>query len=296
MPLSPYFTSRLINANTYIIQGDGCDAYLLLGEDEALMIDAGESTHSIREYAQMLTDLPVARVINTHSHFDHTGGNGYFDVIYGTEGIARSAKNCMGANPADYPLDYTFTLVKDGDIIDLKGRPLEILVLDCHAPGNIAILDRTNRILFPGDELECGQVLLLPGYAEQMGQIHAKPAASVETYLHAMERLNRYRDSFDTIFPAHNGSPIDPTYLDWYIELAKKIMNGYEGKEDCSTPSYNESAAHFPLKDAHYRRAEYQGASLVYCQDLIFDRDYAHADQLAPATRLHLICKDCARQ
>ncbi len=296
MPISPYFTSRLIGRNTYIIQGEGCDSYLLLGDDEALMIDAGESVHNIREYAEKLTDLPVSRVINTHSHFDHTGGNGFFDVIYGTKGISRSAKNTMGCDPKAYKLDYTFTLVEDGEIIKLKGRDLQIIVLDCHAPENIAILDRTNRILFPGDELECGQVLLLPGYAEEPGQIHAKPAASVETYLHAMEKLNSFRSEFDTIFPAHNGSPLDPIYLDWYIELAKMVIKGFEGIEDCSTPSYNESAAHFPLKDANYRRAEYKGASLVYCKDLIFDKDYANADKLAPATRLHLICKDFARQ
>lgn len=49
----------------------------------------------IRAYVQSLTELPVKRVINTHSHFDHIAGNGFFDVIYGTAGIARSAKNTM---------------------------------------------------------------------------------------------------------------------------------------------------------------------------------------------------------
>lgn len=86
------FKSQKITDNTWRIITPGCDCYLLEGTDEAFMIDSGMSAQDIRAFAQSLTPLPVSRVINTHSHFDHTAGNGFFDVIYGTEGIARSAK------------------------------------------------------------------------------------------------------------------------------------------------------------------------------------------------------------
>lgn len=290
------FKARKIADHTLHIATPGCDCYLLEGDSEAFMIDSGMSAQDIRAFAQSLTPLPLSRVINTHSHFDHTAGNGFFDVIYGTEGIARSAKNTMGCNPADYRLDYTFTTVRDGDIIDLEGRPLRVIVLDCHAPGNLAVLDEKNRLLFPGDELETGQVLLLPGYAEKPGQIHAKSASTVETYLRAMQKLARFADRFDTICPAHNGSPIGKEWLYKYITLAQMILDGFEGKTDCSSPSYNASANHFPRPDANYRRAEHDGASLVYCKDLVFDADYPNAMRVRPATDLHILCKDFARQ
>lgn len=293
--MTDFRTEKLTN-NTWRIFTPGCDCYLLEGDNEAFLIDAGMSPQNIREYAQTLTQKPLSRVINTHSHFDHTAGNGFFDVIYGTAGISRSAKNTMGDDPSRFPLDYTFTLVNDGDIIDLAGRPLRVIELDCHAPGNLAILDETNRMLFPGDELEQGQVLLLPGYAEVMGQTHAKPAASVETYHRAMTKLAAFADSFDTICPSHNGSPIGKEWLFKYIALAEKILNGMEGKTDLSSPSYNSGADHFPRPDANYRRGESDGASLIYCADLITDADYAKADSLNPATNLHIICRDFARQ
>lgn len=296
MPSSLYFASRMLTPNTYIITGAGCDCYLLLGDDEAFLIDSGTPHHNLRAYLQTLTNLPVQRVINTHSHFDHTGGNGYFDIIYGTAGIARSAKNAMGGDASLFPLDYEFTIVQDGDLIELAGRPLEVIVLDCHAPGNLAVFDPQNRLLFPGDELEAGQVLLLPGYAEKPGQIHAKPAASVETYLHAMQKLEPYYDRIDWICPAHNGTPIDKSYLKKYITLAQMILEGFEGKADCASLTYQPSAKHFPRPQANYRRAEYEGASLVYCRDLIWDSDYAKADTLPPATELHLISGKNARQ
>lgn len=291
------FMSRQLTENTYIITGSGCDCYLLLGEDEAFLIDAGMSTVNIRAFAQSLTDLPLRRVINTHSHFDHTAGNGFFDVIYGTAGISRSAKNTMGSDPAKYPLDYTFTLVKDGDVIDLKGRPLKVIELDCHAPGNLAILDETNRMLFPGDELEAGQVLLLPGYAEEMGQVHSRPASTVETYRNAMQKLKSFEDKFDIICPAHNGTPICKAYLDRYIRLAEMILAGeIVGDPDCSSPSYNAGASHYPYPDAGYLRAEYEDASLIYNKYLIFDADYPKAADLPNATLCHEKSAKTARQ
>ncbi len=290
------FHAKKITDNTWHITTPGCDCYLLEAENEAFMIDSGMSDKDIRAYVQSLTALPVSRVINTHSHFDHTAGNGFFDVIYGTVGISKSAKNTMGAPFENYPLDYKFTIVTDGDVIDLKGRELTVIELDCHAPGNIAILDKKNRMLFPGDELESGQVLLLPGYAEVMGQIHAQSAATVETYLHAMQKIAAYADDFDLIYPAHNGTPIGKEWLYKYIALAEKILAGYEGKTDLSSPSYNSRAGHFPYPEANYRRGEHEGASLIYCADLIFDKDYKKAPGLHPATPLHMQCKDFAKQ
>lgn len=290
------FAARLICDGTWLIRGEGCDCYLLEGGAEALMIDAGESAADIRAYGQELTDKPLRRVINTHSHFDHTGGNGFFDEVLATAAIARSAKNTMGAPPERYPLDYGFTIIRDGDVVDIGRRRLRIVELDCHSPGDVAVLDESRRLLFSGDEVESGQVLLLPGYAEEPGQIYAKPAASVETCLRAMQKLKALQPEYDAICPAHNGSPIDPVYVDWYIRLCEDVLAGQSGALDCSSPSYDAGAAHFPYPGAGYRRAAYKGASLVYCGALLRDADYTHADALPPATPLHLISAYYARQ
>ena len=281
-------TAALIAENTYAIRGEGCDAYLLTGDTEGIMIDAGVSSRDIREFAEQVCGKKVRCVVNTHSHFDHTAGNGYFDVIYGTDGISRSAKNTFGGDPSRYKLDYEFTIINDGDIIDVGGRPLQVILLDSHSPGSIALLDINGRALFPGDEIDTGQVLLLPGYAEKPGQMHARPAASVETYLRAMTRLGDMREKYDNIYPAHNGAPVDIAVLDNFIELAKRILDGYEGNLDCSGRGYNDSMGHFPRKEANYRRGEFNGVSLIYCADLIRDADYEKG-QTEPATELHRV-------
>jgi glyoxylase-like metal-dependent hydrolase (beta-lactamase superfamily II) len=237
------------------------------------MIDAGMSRRDIRAYVSTLTDLPVSKVINTHSHWDHTGANGFFDVVYITEYASRSAKNPIGiADPADYPMDYDYTFIHDAEIINIEGRPLEIIELDCHSQGNIAILDINNRMLFTGDELESGQILLLPGFGEKPGEKYARPASTVEKYLRTLEKIKTFENRYDAIFPAHNGTPIDTSYLETYMEAAQRILDGIEGIEDCSSPTYDQSLSHFPKKEMNYRRMEWKGASIVYCKDRIWDR------------------------
>ena len=283
------FASRKINKDTFVINGDGCDCFLLCGDTEAVMIDSGMSHSNIREFAMTLTELPVRRVINTHSHFDHTGGNGYFEQILGTRGVSRGAKNTMGSDPKLYPLNYTYTIVEDGQVLDIGNRKLQIIELNCHSPGDIVILDSSRGFLFCGDEIESQSSLLLPGYAEEKGQIHASPAAAVETHLNAMKKVMRYFDRFDMLCPAHNGSPIDKCYVNWYIELDDMIMAGFTGNSDCEVMSYKRDLMHFPFPDAGYRRATHKGASLVYNENLIFEKDREKADSLPIATPLHII-------
>ncbi len=287
------FSARFIGRDTWLIRGEGCDSYLVIGDDEALMIDSGCAAENIRAFAGTLTDRPLRCVVNTHSHFDHTGGNGWFERIYATDGIARSAKNTLGAPRGRYRLDYGFTLVADGAVIPLAGRPIEVIELNCHSPGDIALMDVKSGTLFCGDEAESGQVLLLPGYAEKTGQIHAAPAAAVETYLRAVEKLRARADAFDRLCPAHNGSPLPTVYLDWFRALCGEIMGGLEGDGDCASPTYRRDVLHFPFPEADYRRARHAGASLVFNRRLIREADRSSGLAMFPATPLHLVAAYC---
>jgi hypothetical protein len=51
-----------------------------------------------------------------------------------------------------YP-DYNINILRDGDVIELGNHTLEIISIGAHSPGSIAILDKTERILYSGDEI-----------------------------------------------------------------------------------------------------------------------------------------------
>ncbi|MEI3580641.1 MAG: MBL fold metallo-hydrolase [Acutalibacteraceae bacterium] len=56
-------------------------SYLITGSEKALLVDTGLGMGNIRKVVEELTSLPVI-VMNTHTHFDHIGGNALFDTVY----------------------------------------------------------------------------------------------------------------------------------------------------------------------------------------------------------------------
>lgn len=47
------FKATCILEDTWLIQGEGCDSYLLIGEKEAVMVDSGcDANKNIRKFAQ----------------------------------------------------------------------------------------------------------------------------------------------------------------------------------------------------------------------------------------------------
>lgn len=250
------FTARKFNKNTWVIEGMGCYSYLVLGNEKAMMIDTGMSRLNLREFVETITDLPVF-VANTHGHFDHTGGNGWFDVVYMHPNSVQDAKKAFG-NPEEFPLDYKIETVTNGHIFDLGGRTLEVIEIPAHNAGSIAFLDKENRLLFSGDELEAGQVLLM-----------LTDYSFVEKHQQNMKLLKERINEFDYICPAHNGTPIDTSYIDAFIENDQRVMDGIEGKMEIHSPSLPEVV--FKSNDV-FRRSEYKGSSIVYNINNIFIR------------------------
>lgn len=69
-------TERLA-ANVYMMIGSGGNLGLSIGEDAVFVIDDqfAPLTPKIEAAIKKLTDKPVKFVLNTHWHYDHTGGN-----------------------------------------------------------------------------------------------------------------------------------------------------------------------------------------------------------------------------
>ena len=56
-------------------------SYLILGQKESLLFDTGLGIGDIKKLVRELTELPIM-VVNSHTHYDHIGGNYQFDSIY----------------------------------------------------------------------------------------------------------------------------------------------------------------------------------------------------------------------
>lgn len=195
-----------IDSQTWRIEDQGVRFFLLTGDSEALFIDSGMTVHNLKEIAKSLTSLPV-RLLNTHADPDHIGGNQEFETVY--------------MNPAELSNYHktqhrtgSITPVWDGDIIDLGNRPLQVITLPGHTPGSIALLDVTRKVLIGGDPVQDGSIFMFGIQRE----IHA--------YRHSLEKLEKFTDKFDLIYPSHGTIPVMPSLIGELHAAVGKILAG----------------------------------------------------------------------
>ncbi|NQV87426.1 MAG: MBL fold metallo-hydrolase [Woeseiaceae bacterium] len=211
-------------------------SYLIIGTESAVLFDTGNGIGDIKAIVDQLTDKPV-RVLNSHSHFDHIGGNYQFDEVLSiateftlarTHGI-RSDELSMevspealckglpvGVTPATHqtqPFSITET-ISDGDVVDIGGRQLEILHVPGHTDDSIALLDRSAGLLWSGDSFYEGPVWLF------------FPETDLVAYQKSVARLATVAPDLRAVFPAHNTPKADPTLLIKLRESLDQVLAG----------------------------------------------------------------------
>ncbi len=231
----PYYKAKKLAEGTWQVLSDGDYSYVIEGDDEAIVIDSGYGAGSIREFCQSLTGKPVYRLFNTHNHFDHTMNNYQFDVVYMSEKSYAGRCRPFGIfEGMDIPDDYPVIFLRDGDVINLKGRPIEVFAIEEHCMGSLQFLDRRERILFCGDELN--------------GNFFDS-RISVEHSFRNLRRWMSLRDEYDLLC-AGNGIH-DASYVDRYYEIAGEILAGTAGPgEEYYTP-YEDPVRSVETKDGH---------------------------------------------
>lgn len=211
-------------------------SYVIVGNEFALLFDAGNGIGNIKDVVSSITQLPI-RVLNSHSHLDHVGGNADFDFIYGMDteftkmrmkGVPHervveevsAAALCKGLPDgvvADehYIRGYEIDVeVDDGFVIDLGNRKLEIISIPGHTPDAIALLDRENGLLWTGDSYYAGPIWLF------------MPETDWNAYKNSVEKIAELAPSLKYVLPAHNTPLEDASVLVALAEAVRKVDGG----------------------------------------------------------------------
>ena len=211
-------------------------SFLVLGNERALLFDTGLGIGDIRSEVEQLTDLPVV-VLNSHTHYDHVGGNWQFPVLWGRD-TDYSRGRMQGLPPEDVaeavgegwiwkalpprfdradfrtrPWQFD-RYVDEGLQIDLGGISLEVIYTPGHSPDSISLLDRHNRILFTGDTF-----YLAPLYMHIEG-------GSFSDYLDSAAKLVALEPLVDELVTSHNVPLADSSYLGAMHEALESIAAG----------------------------------------------------------------------
>ena len=155
------------NAQTFILRESLCATYeapfiyLLIGKTKALLIDTGAVADAkVMPLAQTVISLlsnggsrlPLM-VVHTHGHLDHRSGDDQFRALPDVEVVPTdlaSVKSRLGI--ADWP---------DGiGQIDLDDRVIDVIPTPGHYPSHVAYYDRQTGLLFSGDFLLPGRLLI----------------------------------------------------------------------------------------------------------------------------------------
>lgn len=217
-------------------------SYLILGTEQALLFDTGMGIGRIRAVVRELTPLPLT-VLNSHTHYDHIGGNAEFDRILAMDtdftrghaaGLAHSVVQgevtadafCRpppaGFDTAAYAI-RPFAIsqaIGEGHRIDLGSRTLQVLHVPGHTPDAVALLDSTAGYLWTGDSFYEAPIWLW------------FPETDWMAYERSVERFALLVPGLRRVFGAHNTPGTEPVQLLRLKEAVAAIKAGTARWED----------------------------------------------------------------
>lgn len=206
-------------------------SYLVEGDQAVAVLDAGMGVGDFRGLVRALSARePI--VLLSHAHFDHVGACSLFEhvLVHPSEADALRAgvpnerfapwfndeflrgvplPEDFDAAGAEIPGCEPSGFLNHGDVIDLGGRALEAFHTPGHSPGGITLLDRANRLLFPGDAVYLGPMFSYRATSD--------PVA----YRATLKLLAELAGAADVVYPSHNQVPMTP-------QQVRDMHNAYE--------------------------------------------------------------------
>ncbi|ONI41691.1 hypothetical protein AN640_07810 [Candidatus Epulonipiscium fishelsonii] len=146
-------------------------SYLILGDKQALMFDAGSGEKNIQKVVRNLTNLPIIHMIS-HYHYDHIGSTEKFKKIYLAKNQVKLQKvlvnntiipkNTLGFLEKKRSPKIQFNkIIRNKEFINLGNRNLQVLYSPGHNSESISLYDLVRKQLFIGDYLMKGIMPLI---------------------------------------------------------------------------------------------------------------------------------------
>ncbi len=100
-PSAENITVEKVKENLFVLRGGGGNTAVFVTSNGVTLVDTKNPGwgQAILDKVKTLTDKPVTRVINTHTHYDHTSGNVAMPATVEIVAHAMTSKNLAAGNP-----------------------------------------------------------------------------------------------------------------------------------------------------------------------------------------------------
>jgi len=213
----------------FVFSGDGGNITAVVGDGSTLLIDSGMNSRvsELSDAIYKATGRPVTRLVNTHWHFDHTGGNAYFGAggvtIIAQEKVNKrlsSVQNVpfIGMRDGRYPTQALATVTYSSNTTLRQGGQNLTLVnygpahtdgdtVSYIAPANIAVVgDIFSNHFYPIIDLASG--------------------GSMDGMIHSLDQILAQTDGQTKVVPGHG--PVAARsdlqdYRDMLVQVRQRI-------------------------------------------------------------------------
>ena len=225
---SPLKTTSLGNG-VFVLSGDGGDVTAIVDDGSTLLIDSGIDSR-VGELSNTIfaaTQRPVTRLVNTHWHFDHTGGNVFFGssgvTIVAQENVKKqlsSVQNVpfVGLTDGHYPAQALPTQTYSSNMTLRQGSQQLTLANygPAHTDGDTVIY------ISPANVAVVGDIFSNPVYPI----IDLGSGGSIDGMINSLDRVLAQTDEQTKIVPGHGSvaSRADlQNYRDMLVQVRQRV-------------------------------------------------------------------------
>jgi cyclase len=196
-------TSAPVAGNVHVLMGSGVNTVVSVGPDGVLVVDDqfAPLSEKLNAAIDKLSKQKIQYVLNTHWHYDHTGGN----PVLGKEGLIVAHENArmrlaaeqkLFGNPiAALPKEGLPVITYGGNMsLFFNGEEIRLTHLPAgHTDGDTAVYFTTSNVLHTGDQF----------IVDSFPFIDMENGGSVEGYMRNLEKLIQTLPAGVKVVPGH---------------------------------------------------------------------------------------------
>ena len=227
----PDITTQPVADGIYMLIGMGGNMGLSVGEDATFLIDdqMAPINRKIKAAVAEITDQPVKFVLNTHHHFDHTGGNEAFGktgaIIVAHDNVRERMSTTQVLSffntevPPAPPIALPVITFDNTTTFHLNGHTISVFhVPNAHTDGDVIVRFEEANVMHLGDTY----------FSSSYPFLDLDGGGSLDGMIAAADRVLTIADDDTRIMPGH-GPLASATelrdYRDMLVTVRQRVAN-----------------------------------------------------------------------